>query len=111
MIDQTVDSSPIEKPDRIVVAGPVTVASAMSCTGLYLVSVKYCVRTWITLARISPSSTATAGRKESMYTLEITNTARAETAAERKKTRLIAFIPCSVSLRGATARTPRIDVI
>ncbi len=65
-IDQTVDSSPIEKPDRIVVAGPVCVDSAISCTGLNFVSVKYCVRTWITLARISPNSTATAGRRSSM---------------------------------------------
>ena len=46
--EQTVDSSPIEKPDRIVVAGPVSVDSAISWTGLNFVSVKYCVRTWIT---------------------------------------------------------------
>jgi hypothetical protein len=65
-IDQTVDSRPIAKPDRIVVAGPVCVDSAISCTGLNFVSVKYCVRSWITLARISPNSTATAGRRSSM---------------------------------------------
>ena len=47
-------------------AGPVWVDSAISCTGLNFVSVKYCVRTWITLARISPNSTATAGRRSSM---------------------------------------------
>jgi hypothetical protein len=64
-IDQTVDSRPIAKPDRIVVAGPVWVDSAISCTGLYFVSVKYCVRIWITLARISPNRTATAGRTSS----------------------------------------------
>jgi hypothetical protein len=58
----TVDSRPTENPDRIVVAGPVFVASAISRTGLYFVSVKYCVRTWITLARISPNRTAIAGR-------------------------------------------------
>ena len=40
--EYTEDSRPIEMPDRIVVAGPVTVASAISCTGLYFVSVKYC---------------------------------------------------------------------
>jgi hypothetical protein len=66
MSDHTVDSSPTEKPARIVVAGPVCVASAISCTGLCFVSVKYCVSTWITLARISPNSTATAGRTSSM---------------------------------------------
>ena len=63
--DHTVDSRPVENPDRIVVAGPVTVDSAISCTGLYFVSVKYWVRTWITLARISPISTAAAGRQSS----------------------------------------------
>ena len=65
-IAQTVDSSPTENPDRIVVAGPVCVDSAISCTGLYFVSVKYCVRIWIMLARTSPISTATAGRRSSM---------------------------------------------
>ena len=63
--DHTVDSRPIEKPDRIVVAGPVTVDSAISWTGLYFVSVKYCVRTWITLARTSPIATAAAGFQSS----------------------------------------------
>ena len=52
----------MEKPAKIVVAGPVLVAWAISWTGLNLVSVKYCVRTWITLARINPIRTATAGR-------------------------------------------------
>ena len=61
--DQTVDSSPMENPARIVVAWPVTVASAISRTGLCFVSVKYCVRTWMTDARTSPIRTAIAGRK------------------------------------------------
>jgi hypothetical protein len=56
-----VDSIPTEKPDRIVVAGPVTVDSAISCTGLYFVSVKYWVSTWITAASTSPIETAIAG--------------------------------------------------
>ena len=47
------------------VAGPVTVDSAISWTGLYFVSVKYCVRTWITLARTSPIATAAAGFQSS----------------------------------------------
>ena len=42
---------------------------------------------------------------------EITNTAAAEMTAEMKNPRLMAFIPCSSSLRGATARIPMIDVI
>jgi hypothetical protein len=61
-IAHTVDSRPTENPDRIVVAGPVCVASAISCTGRNFVSVKYCVRIWITLARINPIRTARAGR-------------------------------------------------
>jgi hypothetical protein len=61
-IDQTVDSSPTEKPERIVVAGPVCVDSAISWTGLYFVSVKYCVRIWMMLASTRPSRTAIAGR-------------------------------------------------
>ena len=43
--------------------------------------------------------------------MEITNTAMAEMTAEMKNPRLIAFIPCSSSLRGATARIPMIEVI
>ena len=109
-IDHTVDSRPIENPDRIVVAGPVTVDSAISWTGRNFVSVKYCVRTWITLARTSPMMTASAGLIEFMYTREITMTAAAEMAADRKKPRLIAFMPCSSSERGVTARMPMIDV-
>jgi hypothetical protein len=58
-IAHTVDSSPTEKPDRIVVAGPVCVASAISCTGLNFVSVKYCVGP-DDAARTRPM-TATAG--------------------------------------------------
>ena len=42
-------------------AGPVTVDSAISCTGLYFVSVKYCVSTWITAASTRPIETAMAG--------------------------------------------------
>jgi hypothetical protein len=42
--------------------------------------------------------------------LEITNTTAAETAAEMKKPRLIAFMPCSSSERGETDRIPMIDV-
>ena len=93
---------PTENPASTVVAGPVSVASAISCTGRCFVSVKYCVSTWMTLARIRPNATANAGLSESMYMFEITNTAAAEMTAEMKKPRLMAFIPCSFSLRGAT---------
>ncbi len=65
-IDHTVDSSPTENPDRIVVAGPVRVDSAISWTGLNFVSVKYCVSTWITEASTRPNATAIAGFNESM---------------------------------------------
>ena len=108
--DHTVDSSPTENPDRIVVAGPVTVASAISCTGLYFASVKYCVRTWINDARMRPISTAANGRQSFVTSSEATKTTAAESAAEMKKPRLIAFIPCSSSERGATDRIPTIEV-
>ena len=45
-----------------------------------------------------------------MYWWEITNAASAEMMAERKKPRLMAFIPDSVSERGVTAMIPMIDV-
>ncbi len=43
--------------------------------------------------------------------LEITKTAAAETAADRKNPRLMAFMPCSSSERGETARIPMIEVM
>jgi hypothetical protein len=106
-----VDSSPVAKPDRMVVAGPVNDDSAISWTGLRRVDVKCSVRIWITLARSSPMTTATKGRRVSMYSHERRNTPTAEAKAETKNPRLMAFIPCSVSLRGETARIPMIDVI
>ena len=42
---------------------------------------------------------------------EITNTTAAEMIAEMKNPRLMAFMPCSFSLRGATDMMPMIDVI
>ena len=106
----TADSRPTEKPDSTVVAGPVTVESATSFTGLYFVSVKYWVRTWITDASTSPIATAMPGRQLSMYTTEIASTAAAEMTAEKKNPRLIDFMPCSSSERGVTARMPTIEV-
>ena len=62
---QTVDSSPIEKPDRIVVAGPVWVDSAISCTGLNFV--REVLGEDLDDAREDQAgSTATAGRRSSM---------------------------------------------
>src|SRR3954453_21834983 len=109
-IDHTVDSRPIENPARIVVAAPVCDAAATSCTGLRSVEVKYSVRTWMTAARIRPNDTAMPGFQDFMYMSESTSTAAAEMTAERKKPRLMAFIPPSVSLRGDTARIPMIEV-
>src|SRR4029453_9384814 len=110
-IDQTVDPRPIAKPERIVVAGPGWVDLAISWTGLNFVSVKYCVRIWITPARVGRNSTAQGGPRTSMETGLVTKAAAAEIAADRKKPRLIARIPCSSSLRGVTARMPMIEVI
>ena len=108
--DQTVDSRPSEKPDRIVVAGPVTVDSAISWTGLNFVSVKYCVRIWITEASTSPISTAANGFQLFVTSSETKNTITAESPAEMKKPRLIAFMPCSSSERAFTDKIPTIDV-
>ena len=54
----TDDSRPDEMPDRIVVAGPVWVASAISWTGFSSVEVKYSVRRLTTWASTSPATTA-----------------------------------------------------
>ena len=108
---QTADSRPTEKPDSTVVAGPVTVESATSFTGLYFVSVKYCVRIWMMEASTSPIATAIPGRQLSMYVIEMPSTTIAEMIAETKKPRLIDFMPCSSSERGVTAMMPMIDVI
>src|SRR6185503_11031213 len=98
----TVDSRPVANPARMVVAGPVCEASAISCTGLRLVEVKCSVRTWMTEARIRPNSTARNGFQLSMYTFERNATPTAEAAAERKNPRLMAFMPLSFSERGET---------
>jgi hypothetical protein len=62
-IAHTVDSSPEEKPDRMVVAGPVVEDSAISRTGLRRVDVKCSVRSWMTLANRRPNKTAQKVRK------------------------------------------------
>src|SRR5206468_12305675 len=95
--DHTVDSRPIANPDRIVVAGPVTVASAISWTGLYFVSVKYWVRTWMIDARTRPIATAIAGFALFVTSSETTNTVMADRPAEMKKPRVVAGIPCPSS--------------
>ena len=45
-----------------------------------------------------------------MYCADRISTAIEETIAEAKKPRLIAFMPCSFSERGVTARIPMIEV-
>ncbi len=62
-MEYTVDSSPYENPDKMVVAGPVWVAAAMSFTGFRFVEVKYSVSTWIAAARTRPMTTAHATRR------------------------------------------------
>ncbi len=101
-IAQTVDSRPTENPERIVVAGPVWEDSAISFTGCRSVEVKCSVSRWMTLARTSPMTTDQKTRMSSTYVSATKYTASAERAAEMKKPRLMAFIPCSVSLRGVT---------
>ena len=51
-------SRPDEVPDSTTVAGPVSEASAISCTGPYSVPVKYSVRRLATWARTRPTTTA-----------------------------------------------------
>ena len=62
MMDQTLLSSPLAIPDRITVAAPVSVASPICCTGLYLSDVKYSVRWLMARARIMPASVARKSR-------------------------------------------------
>ncbi len=57
-IAQTVDSSPVLVPDRMVVAGPVRAESAISWTGSLSVEVKYSVSRLTTWASTSPATTA-----------------------------------------------------
>jgi hypothetical protein len=58
MMAHTELSRPDEMPDRIVVAGPVRVASAISRTGAVSVEVKYSVIRLATWARTRPTTTA-----------------------------------------------------
>src|SRR5919198_1039122 len=102
-IAHTVDSRPVANPDRMTVAGPVTEDSAMSLTGLRVVEVKCSVRTWMRLARTRPMNTAQNTRRSPTYDAAKKTTPTADAAADRKNPRLMAFIPCSVSLRGDTA--------
>src|SRR2546425_11314699 len=94
----TVDSSPVANPDRIVVAGPVNDDSAISLTGLRLVEVKCSVKSWITLAGISPNATAQNVRRSFVEAIERRRTPMAGARAGGKKPRVVAFLPCSGSL-------------
>ena len=58
MMAQTADSSPMEKPDSTVVAGPVRADSAISRTGDRSVEVNCSVIWLATRARTTPVSTA-----------------------------------------------------
>ncbi len=59
----TVDSRPELMPASTVVAGPVRAASAMSCTGVVSVDVKYSVMRLATWASTRPDTTAQATRR------------------------------------------------
>ena len=59
--EYTADSMPMDTPDKMTVAAPVSELSPMSLTGRRLVSVKYPVSSWMALAstmpmRIAPSA-------------------------------------------------------
>ena len=58
MMAHTEDSRPEEMPASTVVAGPVRAASAISCTGVVSVEVKYSVIWLATWARTRPTTTA-----------------------------------------------------
>jgi len=49
---------PLDVPDKMTVAGPVSEASAMSWTGRRFISVKYPVSNWMALASTMPMNTA-----------------------------------------------------
>ena len=70
----------------IVSAGPVTVDSVISCTGLYFVSVKYWVRPGHA-GEDQPTVHRRGGPPVVEVDLDIANTTAAETAAERKNPR------------------------
>ncbi len=70
MIAHTEDSSPIATPASVAVAGPPVAAdSAISCTGLVSVDVKYSVMRDATCARISPATTAPNMRQPTFESL------------------------------------------
>ena len=58
MMAYTELSRPEDVPDSTTVAGPVSDASAISCTGAYSVPVKYSVSRLTTWARTRPTTTA-----------------------------------------------------
>src|SRR3954467_7843196 len=59
LAEDTGDSKPAERPERITVAGPVNEVLPMSWTGRLPGSVKYPVSAWMTAASAMPMTTAT----------------------------------------------------
>ena len=107
---QTVDSSPIESPTGSWWPGP-SGWTRRSPAGLNLASVKYWVED-LDDAREDQAEQHGHRRTEVVHVDRADHEhGAAEIAAEMKKPRLIARMPCSVSLRGVTARIPMIDVI
>src|SRR5512139_3059173 len=69
----TLDSIPTDKPDRIVVAGPVSVDSTISLTGGFLVDVKYEVNGLNATARPTPIAVSIPIRQSPTYVSAKTN--------------------------------------
>ena len=64
---QTLDSMPTARPERMVVAGPVSVESTISRTGLWRVEVKYEVSGLKATARPTPIVVSMARRQSPAY--------------------------------------------
>src|SRR5512139_2589749 len=63
----TLDSIPTDKPERIVVAGPVSVDSTISLTGGFFVDVKYEVKGLNATARPTPIAVSIPMRQSPTY--------------------------------------------
>src|SRR5512136_771743 len=69
----TLDSMPTDRPERIVVAGPVSVDSTISLTGGFFVEVKYEVNGLNATARPTPIAVSIPIRQSPTYVSAKTN--------------------------------------
>ena len=124
---------PVEIPDKMTVAAPVSELSPMSRTGLRLVSVKYPVSSWMALASTMPMMhrddreqprvpdvVQDRGVGDARQLAELVRQVPergdrprsiSEMTAETKKPRLMAVMPLRSPLRGATTKMPITAVI